>query len=130
MRVHWILCVFIALASPVSGAEPSATRNSSHYQSDAVLRGYYWEGYATAFREELTDLAYGSSSIVNHGTARTERELAWFAGYRDGVREASQLSRKVFARQVKEDAQRKTRQPMNRSNHALERPYEGCQSRK
>ena len=111
MRVHWILCVCIVIASAASRAEPPATPNSSRYRSDAVLRGYYWEGYATAFRQELTDLAYGSSSIVNRGPARTERELAWFAGYRDGVQEASHLARKLFARQIKEDAQRKSSSP-------------------
>jgi len=111
MRVHWILCLCIVLTSAISHAELPATRNSSHYRSDAVLRGYYWEGYATAFREELTDLAYGSSSIVNRGTARTERELAWFAGYRDGVREAGNLAEKLFARQRKEDAKRKRTSP-------------------
>jgi hypothetical protein len=72
------------------------------YRADPVLRGYYWEGYATALREQLVDLAHGSASIVNRGTARSERDSAWFAGYRDGVHEASELANRLYERQMKE----------------------------
>ena len=102
MRFHRSSCLCLVLACAILHPALAGGRDPSRYRSDAVLRGYYWEGYATAFREEMVDLASGSPAVVNRGTARTERERAWFAGYRDGVREASQLAQEIYERQVKE----------------------------
>lgn len=85
-------------AAPPTPAES----NSSPYRSKPLLRASYWEGYSTALREQLVDLVYGSSSIVNHGTARTKKELAWFAGYRDGIKEGSKLAQKFYERQLRQ----------------------------
>ena len=102
MIVRAIACVCLLLACGVAHAQPPGARSSSRYRAEAVLRGYYWEGYSTALREQLVDLTYGSASIVNRGSARTERDSARFAGYRDGIREASQLARKIRERQMRE----------------------------
>ncbi len=96
------VCVFGVCATLEAAAVAGDPSTPERYRSDARLRACYWEGYSNALYEKLVDLAYGSSSIVNHGAARTAPESAWFADYRDGSAEASKLSQKFYERQMKE----------------------------
>ena len=84
--------------------------DSAKYRADIRLRGPYWEGYATIMRQELAALAEGHSSITKHSTANSEEDDAWHAGYRDGLFEASRLTRKIHAQPAKELQRKRTNQ--------------------
>lgn len=104
MRLSFIVCTCLLVGGPIVQALPPSPveSNSSIYRSKPLLLASYFEGYSTALREQLIDLVYGSASIVNHGTPRTEKELAWFSGYRDGIKEGSKLAQKFYERQLRE----------------------------
>ena len=64
-------------------------------------------GIATILRQELAALAEGHSSISKRSTAKSEEDNAWHAGYRDGLFEASRLTRKIHEQQTKEQPQKR-----------------------
>src|SRR5437588_3496004 len=97
-----VLCLsavcLLVRAEPASDLKPDSTK----YRADIRLRGPYWEGYATIMRQELTALAEGHSLITKHSTENAEEDDAWHAGYRDGLFEASRLTRKIHVQSAKE----------------------------
>ena len=101
-----LLCLsavgFLVAAEPVDDVKP----DSAKYRADIRLRGPYWEGYATIMRQQLAALAEGHSSFKNRSTENTDEDDARHAGYRDGLFEASRLTRKIHEQQAKEQQQK------------------------
>jgi hypothetical protein len=104
MRKSYLLFFCLSAVCLLVRAEPEGDvkPDSAKYRTDIRLRGPYWEGYATIMRQELAALAEGHSSITKHSTADSEEDDAWHAGYRDGLFEASKLTRKIQEQQAKE----------------------------
>jgi hypothetical protein len=108
MRTSCILFFCLSAVCLLVRAEPPSDvkPDSAKYRADIRLRGPYWEGYATIMRQELAALAEGHSSITKQSTGNTEEDDAWHAGYRDGLFEASRLTRKIHEQETKEQKKR------------------------
>lgn len=97
-----LACLLAVCADSAAASKNREEPTLSPYPANAILRSSYWEGYSTALREQLADLAYGGASIVNHGMARTKKEVAWFNGYRDGGKAGAALAQRFYDRQLRE----------------------------
>ena len=104
MRTSCLVFLCLSAVCLVFAAEPAedVKPDSAKFRADVRLRGPYWEGYATIMRQELAALADGRSSVNKRSTENTDEDDAWHAGYRDGLFEASRLTRKILEQQAKE----------------------------